>query len=113
MGAVPSINRLVHYVSWGTPPRADGSQAFTSKCRAAVITEVDPDDVGLVGLAVINPDGLFFHPLSKGGCDQDEHEHRGGTWHWAEMVPDPQAMPADRPLPTTADTTVVEDRPGG
>lgn len=36
----PSVGRAVHYVSHGSPIRADGSQAFTSRCRAATVTEV-------------------------------------------------------------------------
>ncbi|HKO19807.1 MAG TPA: hypothetical protein VJU82_13060 [Acidobacteriaceae bacterium] len=37
-----SVDRIVHYVSHGTPPRADGSEAYISECRAAIITAV-PD----------------------------------------------------------------------
>lgn len=109
----PSIGRSVHYVAHGTPPRADGSQAFPSACRAATITEVGAD--GVVGLCVTNPTGLFFHPLIAGGCAYNEggetpgspdcpqpsthgnpfrycscgwSEARpvGGTWHWPERV---------------------------
>ncbi|GAA1281465.1 hypothetical protein [Saccharothrix xinjiangensis] len=68
----PSVSRIVHYVSHGTPPRADGSQAFTSECRAAVITEVDPQNPARIGICVFNPTGLFFHPLAAGGCTYDE-----------------------------------------
>lgn len=39
-GQKSSVGRMVHYVSYGSPLRADGSQAFTSQCRAATITEV-------------------------------------------------------------------------
>lgn len=81
MSETPSINRLVHYVSYGTP----GGE-YTSECRAAVITEVSGDRVGL---AVINPTGLFFHPLAAGGCDYhggDSGTHPGGTWHWPERT---------------------------
>lgn len=94
----PSIGRIVHYVSYGTPIRGDGSQAFTSRCRAAIITEVDdPDganaDLNRVGLCAINPTGLFFHPLAEGGCRYAGDDQRdgfdappGGTWHWPERV---------------------------
>jgi hypothetical protein len=90
----PSVGRVVHYVSYGTPVRPDGSQAFTAQCRAAIITET-AEQMGsnapdVVGLAVLNPDGLFFHPLSKGGCrheDVGDADHMaGGTWHWPERV---------------------------
>jgi hypothetical protein len=88
----PTVGRQVHYVSYGTP----GGE-FRSECRAATVTEVDPADPGLVGLAAINPTGVFFHPLATGGC----HRHNGyettaagvpprgypgGTWHWPERV---------------------------
>ncbi|UQA92125.1 hypothetical protein [Streptomyces halobius] len=55
----PSVGRIVHYVSHGTPVRSDGSQAFASACRAAIVTEVAADDPGRVGLAVLNPTGQF------------------------------------------------------
>lgn len=79
---VPSVGRDVHYVSYGTP-RGE----FTSQCRAAKITEVPLDtDRETIGLVVYNPTGLFFHPLAAGGCDHDEADHNGGTWHWPERV---------------------------
>ncbi len=84
----PSVGRDVHYVSHGTPIRPDGSQAFPKKCRAAKITEVDPDDSDRVGLVVLNPTGFFFHALSDGGCTYDSQDKPGGTWHWPERVGD-------------------------
>ncbi|MER5601527.1 hypothetical protein [Streptomyces sp. NPDC002265] len=61
--ALPRIGATVHYVSHGTPTLPDGSQAYTSQCRAAIVTEQnsDPDHPTQVGLAVVNPTGLFFH----------------------------------------------------
>lgn len=84
----PSVGRMVHYVSHGSPVRADGTQAYTSECRAAVITEVDPDDASRVGLTVFNPGGLFFHPLVAGGCRYAAAGEApvGGSWHWPERV---------------------------
>lgn len=90
MQNVPNINAAVHYVSHGTPIRADGTQAYTKQCRAANVTEVSEDEV-TVGLFVMNPTGLFFHSLADGGCTYDSgtpgHEDtvlyfNGGTWHW-------------------------------
>lgn len=76
----PTVGRVVHYVARGS---ADGR--FPSVCRAADITEVEPDTAdNLVGLMVKNPTGLFFHPLADSGVAQDETEKRGGTWHWPE-----------------------------
>ncbi|GAA2948060.1 hypothetical protein ACFPN0_15355 [Kitasatospora cinereorecta] len=83
----PTVGRTVHYVSHGTPIRSDGSQAFPPQCRAATITEVDAEDSGRVGLAVINPTGMFFHPLSAGGAVlADCGAQMGGSWHWPERV---------------------------
>lgn len=93
----PSVGRIVHYVSHGSPIREDGTQAYTSLCRAAVITEVSDYPEGLsegaksniavpVGLAVLNPTGMFFQSLSTGGCMQSEEGREGGTWHWPERV---------------------------
>ncbi len=76
----PSVGRIVHYVSYGTP----GGE-YTSQCRAAIVTEVkdEASETGpCVGLAVLNPTGMFFNPHI---C-QDETDKRGGTWHWPERV---------------------------
>ncbi len=88
-----SIGRDVHYVSRGS---ADG--VFPATCRAAKITEVG--EGGRVGLAVLNPDGLYFHPLTKDGgvAYFDRGNLAEGvvfegdapglpcTWHWPERA---------------------------
>jgi len=77
--ARPSVGRIVHYVSYGTP----GGE-YTSQCRAAIVTEVvpnEPDGVEIVSLCVLNPTGIFFND-----CQHDEDEKLGGTWHWPELV---------------------------
>ncbi|MFI9026289.1 hypothetical protein [Streptomyces sp. NPDC053560] len=87
------MGRIVHYVSHGTPPREDGSQAYQSQDRAAIITTVHgtvepgPDDpagtpMWEVGLAVLNPEGLFFNQRVV----QDETGTGPGTWHWPVRV---------------------------
>ncbi len=77
----PSVGRIVHYVSYGTP----GGE-FTRECRSALVTEADPNS-SVVGLCAINPTGLFFHPLTAGGCTYDDGDKPvGGTWHWPERV---------------------------
>jgi len=90
----PTVGRVVHYVSHGTPVNPDGSQAFTSECRAAIVTEVTEAEVNeqnpagdgtfrqAVGLAVLNPTGQFFNR----GVLEDEDGHAGGTWHWPERA---------------------------
>lgn len=68
------IGQQVHYRSYGTP---DGE--YGSECRAATITEVDPERGGIVGLAVFNPTGLFFDRNIPYSTDLT-----GGTWHRPE-----------------------------
>ena len=72
----PTVGRIVHYVSYGTP----GGE-YKSECRAAIITEViNPDGGDMLSIAVFNPSGMFFNT-----CIHDE-EKSGGTWHWPERV---------------------------
>ena len=79
----PSVGRIVHYVSYGTP----GGE-YKSRCRAAIVAAVgdlvERTDESVANdtcdLVVLNPSGLFFNT-----CDHDE-EKRGGTWHWPERV---------------------------
>jgi hypothetical protein len=94
----------VHYVSYGTP----GGE-YTSQCRAAIITEVPLVDeartpelraegealvaAGRIGLAVVNPSGMFFKEADYHGGDPDHVDatpdrptYRSGTWHWPERV---------------------------
>jgi hypothetical protein len=85
----PSVGRVVHYVSYGTP----GGE-YTSECRAAIVTEtgqllvsevtdgVEGKSEPVVGLAVLNPTGMFFNRCVQ----QDEETKAGGTWHWPERV---------------------------
>jgi hypothetical protein len=108
----PSIGRIVHYVSYGTP----GGE-YKSCCRAAVITAVYPEtqaavgDTTAVSLCVMNPTGLFFNevvryhdgagqpgdpacpnlaqhgnPFRYCTCGWTEASLAGGTWHWPERV---------------------------
>lgn len=71
----PSVGRIVHYVSYGTP----GGE-FASECRAAVVTAVS-DDVDTVSLCVLNPTGCFFNQ----GIQHSDGIN-GGTWHWPERT---------------------------
>lgn len=85
---IPTVGRQVHYVSHGSP-----NGQYPKTCRAATVTEVDAKDTDVVGLAVLNPSGLFFHSLADGGCvqipapaDGNPDAYHGGTWHWPERV---------------------------
>ena len=81
-----SVGRIVHYVSYGTP----GGE-YTSQCRAAVVTEVI-EGTDAVGLAVLNPTGMFFNspiaydPGHAGQTPRHPMVYLGGTWHWPERV---------------------------
>jgi hypothetical protein len=90
---VPSIGRVVHYVAYGTP----GGEFPAGAHRAAIITEVDAKDTPImsVGLAVLNPTGLFFHR----GVLMDPTGQQPGTWHWPEFVPPRPPGPPDPPRP--------------
>lgn len=74
----PTVGRIVHYVSYGTP----GGE-YTSQCRAAIVTVVGDAEVD-VSLAVFNPEGMFFNQ----SCAHDATTKYGGTWHWPEREED-------------------------
>ncbi|MFJ2752647.1 hypothetical protein [Streptomyces sp. NPDC087297] len=70
--AVPTVARIVHYVSRGSADRT-----YPSTCRAALVTAVD--ESGQPALAVFNPEGLHFPgPLAYA----DPGPLAAGTWHW-------------------------------
>lgn len=73
----PSVGRVVHYTSYGTPGGEYGRE-----CRAAIVTEVHGGDDQVVGLCVLNPTGQFFTAAAQ----RDEGDKVGGTWHWPERV---------------------------
>lgn len=70
----PTIGRIVHYQSYGTP----GGE-YLPEPRAAIVTEVDGD--GVVGLAVLNPTGMFFNR----GVPYSETP-KPGHWSWPPRV---------------------------
>ena len=95
----PSVGRMVHYASLGTP----GGE-YGIACRAAVITGITAD-IGLaripaVSLCVLNPEGLFFSknvryheggPLKPGEARDDlcgNLDYAGGSWHWPARKPE-------------------------
>ena len=77
----PSIGRIVHYQSYGTP----GGE-YLPEPRAAIITQVNcnheaHDTNGLCGLAILNPTGMFFNaavPYSETPTP--------GHWNWPPRV---------------------------
>lgn len=74
----PSVGRIVHYRSFGTP-----SGEYQPECRAAVIAGVpSSDDLNVLQLCVLNPTGLLF---CEATCDESD-SRSGGTWHWPERV---------------------------
>lgn len=108
----PRVTDPVHYVSHGSPVRPDGTQAYTSQCRAAIVTEppktiriFDPvhgtDEYLAASLFVINPTGTFHNqdvrydsgtftgPEREAAAGKplpqvtcDDLSFEGGTWHW-------------------------------
>jgi len=80
MTDLPTVGRIVHYVSYGTPGGEYGQQ-----CRAAVVADAPPGkpqaDAAL-GLCVLNPKGIFF----ARDVAHNEDTKAGGTWHWPEKV---------------------------
>jgi hypothetical protein len=72
----PTVGRVVHYVSYGTP-----NGEYPSVCRAAVVTDTSDGGGDTVSLAVLNPTGLFFTAWVV------HHEAMApGTWHWPERA---------------------------
>lgn len=69
----PTVGRIVHYTSYGTPGGEYGKE-----CRAAIVAGVKFN--GVVELAVLNPTGMFFNECEYMGDDNPD----GGTWHWPE-----------------------------
>jgi hypothetical protein len=74
----PSIGRIVHYQSHGSP-----NGQHKSEPRAAIITAVyeTPPAPGAVDLAVLNPTGMYFDkgtPFSE--------TPKAGHWNWPPRV---------------------------
>ena len=87
----PTVGCIVHYVSHGSPVLPDGTQRYTSQCRAAIVTAAYESENEALSLAIFNPEGMFFSPI----CAHHEADpeladsnpavnHPGGTWHWPE-----------------------------
>lgn len=72
----PSVGRIVHYRSYGSP----GGE-YKSEARAAVITQVVNDTT--VHLFVMNPEGIF---LNKNCLFDGSDTPKGGTWCWPPRV---------------------------
>jgi hypothetical protein len=75
MDQKPSVGRVVHYQAYGTP----GGE-YQSVPRAAVVTQVN-EDGSSVGLAILNPTGMFFNP-SVPYSDPP----KPGCWSWPPRV---------------------------
>lgn len=81
----PSVGRIVHYQSYGTP----GGE-YLPMPRAAIITGVndprDPEyeaeyDEMTVSLCVLNPTGMFFNTQVR-----YSEEPKPGHWSWPPRV---------------------------
>jgi hypothetical protein len=78
MSQRPSVGRVVHYQSYGTP----GGE-YQPKPRAAVVTEVDDEtsETSSVGLCILNPTGMFFTQHV-----QFSEQPKPGHWNWPPRV---------------------------
>jgi hypothetical protein len=83
----PSVGRIVHYQSYGTP-----NGEYNSHARAAVITGVTPvtgsiaegtpeEAQYVVALCILNPTGQFFNTDVKYSV-----EPLPGCWNWPPKV---------------------------
>lgn len=90
----PSVGRVVHYQSYGTP----GGE-FMPQPRAAIVTQV-ADDGETVGLFIMNPTGVFFPTAVKHAADDAPTP---GCWNWPPYVP---AKPIAQPVQQSAQGSV-------
>lgn len=78
----PTIGRVVHYKSYGTP-----NGEYKSEPRAAIVTAVHFADqstvVESVDLCILNPTGMFFAQNLKKGSEP-------GQWDWMPFQKDQQ-----------------------
>ncbi|HKU01423.1 MAG TPA: hypothetical protein VJQ80_01265 [Arthrobacter sp.] len=79
----PSIGRIVHYHSYGTP----GGE-YLPEPRAAIITAIPDalpahwaDRKSPVSLCILNPTGMFFNELVA-----FSEEPKPGHWSWPPRV---------------------------
>lgn len=80
MNQTPSIGRIVHYHSYGTP----GGE-YKPEPRAAIITAVHTPEC--VSLCILNPTGMFFTTSVNLAA-----EPKPGCWTWPPFVP-PSSAP--------------------
>ncbi len=71
----PSVGRIVHYQSYGTP----GGE-YKSQPRAAIITQVHGDSYA-VDLCILNPTDMFFTSSVPHSVTNDP-----GSWCWPPRV---------------------------
>lgn len=74
---IPSVGRIVHYHSHGSPTLADGTQKYPSVVRAAIITQVHNNQT--LDLCILNPTGMFFNQKVCFGPN-------GGEWEWPVKI---------------------------
>jgi len=84
----PTVGRIVHYVSHGSPVLPAGSQRYLPQTRAAIVTAVpihpegDDRTGNMISLCILNPTGMFFDLA----VPYSEDARIGGTWHWPERA---------------------------
>lgn len=68
--AKPTVGRIVHYQSYGTP----GGTPYASLPRAAIVAEIHSDEE--VTVCVLNPSGLHFNRAKY------SEQPTPGHWNW-------------------------------
>lgn len=74
--SLPTVGRIVHYQSFGTP-----KGEYQSLARAAIVTAVRED--GRVSVCILNPTGIFF---TEGLEEAPSDAPRAGCWNWPPRV---------------------------
>lgn len=75
----PSVGRIVHYQSYGTP----SGKPYASLPRAAIVSAVPEDwsPENPIDLVVFNPTGLHFNRAEY------NEDGKPGTWRWPLVTP--------------------------
>lgn len=88
MDRIPTVGRIVHYCSHGSPVLEDGTQKYKPEIRAAIITGVKRLEFEMsysLSLYVITPTGTFFDldvPMAP-----NDTEYTAGHWSWPPLSP--------------------------
>jgi hypothetical protein len=74
-----AVGRIVHYTGLGTPAWEGGGVAPV--CLAAIVTEVNDPEAGVIGICVLRPTGMSFYQRVE---FRHPDTYIEGAWHWPE-----------------------------